>query len=109
MPMPKTAPSALEAVFEAADRVILGKGREIRLAICCLLAGGHLLIEDLPGVGKTTLAQLLARLLGLALLAHPVHQRPAPGGHHRGLGLRAQQRDLPLPPRPHLRPGGPGR
>ena len=65
MPMPKTAPSALEAVFEAADRVILGKGREIRLAICCLLAGGHLLIEDLPGVGKTTLAQLLARLLGL--------------------------------------------
>jgi len=65
MPMPKTAPSALETVFEAADRVILGKGREIRLAICCLLAGGHLLIEDLPGVGKTTLAQLLARLLGL--------------------------------------------
>jgi MoxR-like ATPase len=65
MPLPKTAPRALEAVFEAADQVILGKGREIRLAICCLLAGGHLLIEDLPGVGKTTLAQLLARLLGL--------------------------------------------
>jgi MoxR-like ATPase len=63
----KTAPahSALDAVLDAADQVILGKGREIRLAICCLLAGGHLLIEDLPGVGKTTLAQLLARLLGL--------------------------------------------
>jgi MoxR-like ATPase len=57
--------SDLTAVLTAADRVILGKGREIRLAICCLLAGGHLLIEDLPGVGKTTLAQLLARLLGL--------------------------------------------
>lgn len=63
----KTAPahSALDAVLDAADQVILGKGREIRLAVCCLLAGGHLLIEDLPGVGKTTLAQLLARLLGL--------------------------------------------
>ena len=63
----KTAPvrTALDAVLDAADRVILGKRREIRLAVCCLLAGGHLLIEDLPGVGKTTLAQLLARLLGL--------------------------------------------
>jgi MoxR-like ATPase len=49
--MRKTAPGALEAVFEEAGRVILGKGREIRLAICCLLAGCHLLIEDLPGVG----------------------------------------------------------
>jgi MoxR-like ATPase len=63
----KTAPahSALDRVLHAAGGVILGKGREIRLAVCCLLAGGHLLIEDLPGVGKTTLAQLLARLLGL--------------------------------------------
>ena len=109
MPMPKTAPSALEAVFEAADRVILGKGREIRLAICCLLAGGHLLIEDLPGVGKTTLAQLLARLLGLDYSRIQFTSDLLPGGHHRGLGLRAQRRDLPLPPRPHLRPGGAGR
>jgi len=63
----QTAPrrTAIDAVLDAADDVILGKGREIRLAMCCLLAGGHLLIEDLPGVGKTTLAQLLARLLGL--------------------------------------------
>jgi MoxR-like ATPase len=59
------ARTPMDAVLDAADRVILGKGREIRLAVCCLLARGHLLIEDLPGVGKTTLAQLLARLLGL--------------------------------------------
>ncbi len=59
------APTALAPVLAAADQVILGKGHEIRLAVCCLLAGGHLLIEDLPGVGKTTLARLLARLLGL--------------------------------------------
>lgn len=52
-------------VIAAANHVILGKEREIRLALVCLFAGGHLLIEDLPGVGKTTLAHTLARLLGL--------------------------------------------
>ncbi len=56
---------ALAKVLDAAGRVVLGKGRELRLAITCLLARGHLLIEDVPGVGKTTLAHLLARLLGL--------------------------------------------
>ena len=55
----------LETVLDAAGRVILGKDRELRLALACILARGHLLIEDLPGVGKTTLAHLLARLLGL--------------------------------------------
>ena len=59
-------PRALDPVLAAASRVILGKDREIRQALACLLAGGHLLIEDLPGVGKTTLAHALARLLGLA-------------------------------------------
>jgi len=55
----------LDRVVAEADRIILGKEQSIRLALACLLAGGHLLIEDLPGVGKTTLAHLLARLLGL--------------------------------------------
>ncbi|MFM2328835.1 MAG: hypothetical protein RLZZ494_938, partial [Pseudomonadota bacterium] len=45
--------------------VIVGKDRQIEDAIACLLAGGHLLIEDVPGVGKTTLAQALALSLGL--------------------------------------------
>lgn len=49
------------------DRVILGKPQAVRLALCCLLARGHLLIEDIPGVGKTTLANALARTLGLNL------------------------------------------
>lgn len=52
-------------VLEAANQIILGKETEVRLAAACLLAGGHLLIEDLPGLGKTTLAHTLARLLGL--------------------------------------------
>ena len=54
-----------EPVLHSASRIILGKPDEIRLAAACLLAGGHLLIEDLPGMGKTTLAHTLARLLGL--------------------------------------------
>jgi len=57
--------SALAETIAAADGIILGKNRQIRLALACLLARGHLLIEDLPGVGKTTLAHTLAQLLGL--------------------------------------------
>src|SRR6187549_3933417 len=55
----------IERVIEAAGRIILGKESQVRLALACLLARGHLLIEDLPGVGKTTLAHVLARTLGL--------------------------------------------
>ncbi len=58
--------AALARVLEVAGTVILGKERALRLALACLLARGHLLIEDVPGVGKTTLAQTLARALGLA-------------------------------------------
>ncbi|GAB6043667.1 AAA family ATPase [Endothiovibrio diazotrophicus] len=55
----------IRQVVDAVGGVILGKERQIRLALACLLARGHLLIEDLPGVGKTTLAHVLARVLGL--------------------------------------------
>jgi MoxR-like ATPase len=55
----------LGAVLQTVGGVLLGKEHEIRLALACLLARGHLLIEDLPGVGKTTLAHTLARALGL--------------------------------------------
>jgi MoxR-like ATPase len=57
---------ALEPVIAALNGIVLGKDRQVRLALACLLARGHLLIEDLPGVGKTTLAQALARTLGLS-------------------------------------------
>lgn len=56
---------ALADTLEAINGVVLGKPRQVRLALCCLCAGGHLLLEDLPGMGKTTLAQALARVLGL--------------------------------------------
>jgi MoxR-like ATPase len=57
--------SPVGRVIAAASTVILGKENQVRLALACLLARGHLLIEDLPGVGKTTLAHVLARSLGM--------------------------------------------
>lgn len=55
----------LAQLIQAANNIILGKEQQIRLSLCCLLTGGHLLIEDIPGVGKTTLAHTLAKLMGL--------------------------------------------
>ena len=55
----------LNALLDQLNTVIVGKSAQVRDAVTCLLAGGHLLIEDVPGVGKTTLAQTLARSLGL--------------------------------------------
>lgn len=57
---------ALTLAQEALSTIILGKADEISLALACLLARGHLLIEDLPGLGKTTLAQALSSVLGLS-------------------------------------------
>ncbi len=56
---------ALTAAVAALDDIILGKPRQLRLCVACLLARGHLLIEDVPGVGKTTLAHALALVFGL--------------------------------------------
>ncbi|MES3008101.1 MAG: AAA family ATPase [Pseudomonadota bacterium] len=55
----------IQVAVDEVGTVLLGKERQIRLALCCLIAGGHLLIEDLPGMGKTTLAHALARVFGL--------------------------------------------
>jgi len=58
--------AALQRGLTALETVILGKSAQVRLCLACLLARGHLLIEDVPGVGKTTLAHALAHVLGLA-------------------------------------------
>ena len=55
-----------DTLIKILNGVLLGKERQIRLAVCCLISGGHLLIEDLPGMGKTTLATGLSSLLGLS-------------------------------------------
>ncbi len=56
---------AVKAIADSIERVIIGKRNAVELVLACFLAGGHALIEDLPGVGKTTLAKTLARALGL--------------------------------------------
>ena len=56
----------LRSVIDQVGTVLLGKDHQIRQALACLLAGGHLLIEDLPGMGKTILSHALARTLGLS-------------------------------------------
>jgi MoxR-like ATPase len=58
--------ATLRNTVAALEQIILGKPHQIRLCLACLLARGHLLIEDVPGVGKTTLAHALAHVLGLA-------------------------------------------
>jgi MoxR-like ATPase len=63
--LPAAAGSPVARIIEAAGQIILGKESQIRMALACMLARGHLLIEDIPGVGKTTLAHVLARSLGL--------------------------------------------
>ncbi|WAG81283.1 AAA family ATPase [Metapseudomonas furukawaii] len=56
----------LDACLNVVNQVLLGKETQVRLALACLLARGHLLIEDLPGMGKTTLGHALAKVLGLS-------------------------------------------
>jgi MoxR-like ATPase len=55
----------IDAFTSQIGEVIVGKAEAVKLAVACLLARGHLLIEDIPGVGKTTMSQALARSLGL--------------------------------------------
>jgi len=56
----------ISAIVADIGKVLLGKEHQVKLALACLLARGHLLIEDLPGMGKTTLAHALAQVLGLS-------------------------------------------
>ena len=60
------ASAQIDSALAQLNHVILGKDSQIRLCLACLLARGHLLIEDIPGVGKTTLAHAIARTLGLS-------------------------------------------
>ena len=55
----------IKQIIDGIGQIILGKEREVRLVITCLLAGGHLLIEDIPGMGKTTLAHAIAKTMDL--------------------------------------------
>ncbi|MFN3985931.1 MAG: AAA family ATPase [Rhodocyclaceae bacterium] len=62
---PRTPAETVATLLAAANTIVLGKSRDLRVAVTCMIARGHLLIEDVPGVGKTTLAHVLARLMNL--------------------------------------------
>lgn len=64
-PLPQSIKPNVSLVLDALDAVLFGKRHQCELALSCLLSRGHLLIEDVPGVGKTTLARALGQLLGL--------------------------------------------
>ncbi len=64
-PLANAAAAPLHRALDALNGVLLGKAEPVKLALTCLLAQGHLLIEDLPGLGKTTLAHAIATVLGL--------------------------------------------
>ncbi|WP_286235563.1 AAA family ATPase [Thalassotalea sediminis] len=56
----------IESILEQIEKVVIGKPQQVKLSLACLMAKGHLLIEDLPGMGKTTLAHVLASASGLS-------------------------------------------
>ncbi len=62
---PKANASTIHGILKQLDQIVIGKPAPLKLALTCLLARGHLLIEDVPGVGKSTMAQALAMTLGL--------------------------------------------
>ncbi len=64
-PLPQSIQPSVSLVLDELDGVLFGKRHQCELALTCLLSRGHLLIEDVPGVGKTTLARALGQLLGL--------------------------------------------
>jgi len=65
-PVANATAARLTGALTALEQIIVDKRAQLQLCVCCMLAGGHLLIEDVPGVGKTTLAHALARVLGLS-------------------------------------------
>lgn len=66
---------AVERVAANVEQVIVGKRKAVELVLIALLCKGHVLLEDVPGTGKTTLAKTIARSIGLQLQTHPVHAR----------------------------------
>ncbi len=79
----ETVARVTRRVRDNIERVIEGKPDVVTAAVMVLLAEGHLLIEDVPGVGKTMLAKALAAVHRLLGAPHPVHARPAALGRHR--------------------------
>jgi MoxR-like ATPase len=92
----------LQTLLKQLNTVIVGKPAQVQDCVACLLAGGHLLIEDVPGVGKTTLAHALSRSFGLQFSRVQFTADLMPSD------LRWSGR-IPVPPRPDICPSAAGR
>ena len=90
------------------NALVLGKVPEVRLAFVALLSGGHLLIEDLPGLGKTTLAHALASSLGLSFQRVQFTSDLLPADV-LAFRVRGRQPPVPVPSRPGVHPRAAGR
>ena len=94
-----TAASGLAAdVLQRVSSVVIGKREALGLILGCILAGGHALLEDYPGLGKTLAARSFAQTLGLDVQPRPVHARSAPRRPDRIVRLRPARRGLHVPP-----------
>jgi MoxR-like ATPase len=102
------AQHTLQSLLAQLNTVIVGKPAQTQDCVACLLAGGHLLIDDVPGVGKTTLAHALARTFGLQFSRVQFTSDLMPSDLS-GVDLRAWQGGLCLPPRPPVCAGAAGR
>ena len=76
-----------QRVIDNVERVIIGKHREVQLVLAAMLCRGHVLIEDVPGVGKTILAKSFARVDRGNVQSHPVHAGSPPQRRHGRLDL----------------------
>ena len=98
-----------DRVLANVERVIVGKHHEVRLALVALLCRGHLLIEDVPGTGKTVLAKAHRAEPRLLVPAHPVHPGPAAVRRDRPVDLQPEDPGVRVPARTDLQPGRPRR
>ena len=71
-------------LIDELERAIVGKRQVLELIVTALLADGHILLEDVPGVAKTAIARAVAEAAGPPVLSRPVHPGPDSGRHHRG-------------------------
>ena len=97
------------AVLDEIERAVVGKRERLELVLAGLLADGHVLLEDVPGLAKTLTARSFATVTGPPLRSRPVHPRPPPRGRHRLLDLEPARRDLRVPSRSRLRERPPRR
>lgn len=90
-----------EQIETECGKAIIGKGEQIRLVLTSLFAGGHVLIDDIPGVGKTTLVKALSAVLGCGMVPGAVHPGSAALRHRGHEHLQPENRGDGLHPRPH--------